>query len=87
MVGATWNDKNKFKVTFDKAAQKLAINFLCDNCFSNFDNFSFQQNQDMFIKHRQDCEHLIDAQFDIYAITSNSFNKFQLNFAKHLIIM
>ena len=31
---------------------------------------------DMFKKHRQDCEHPKNAQFDIYAITSNFFNKF-----------
>ena len=33
--------------------------------------------QDMFKKHRQDCEHAKNAQFDIYAITSNFLNKFQ----------
>ena len=32
---------------------------------------------DMFKKHGQDCEHPEKAQFDIYAITSNSFDKFQ----------
>ena len=32
---------------------------------------------DMFKKHRQDCEHPKNAQFDIYAITSNLFNKFR----------
>ena len=37
---------------------------------------------DMFKKHRQDCEHPKNAQFDIYAITSNFFNKFQWKFAK-----
>ena len=41
----------------------------------------------MFKKHRKDCEHQKNAQFDIYAITSNFFNKFQRNFAKKLIIM
>ena len=35
----------------------------------------------MFKKHRQDCEHPKNAQFDIYAITSNFFNKFPWNFA------
>ena len=33
--------------------------------------------KDMFKKHRQDCEHPKNAQFDIYAITSNLFNQFQ----------
>ena len=33
--------------------------------------------KDMFKKHRQDCKHPKNAQFDIYAITSNFFNKFQ----------
>ena len=33
--------------------------------------------KDMFKKHRQDCEHPKNVQFDIYAITSNFFNKFQ----------
>ena len=42
---------------------------------------------DMFKKLRQDCEHPKNAQFDIYTITSNFFNKFQGNFAKYLIIM
>ena len=28
-------------------------------------------------KNRQDCEHPKNAQFDIYAITSNFFTKFQ----------
>ena len=37
----------------------------------------FAKVQDMFKKHRQDCEHPKNAQFDIYAITSNFFNKFQ----------
>ena len=31
----------------------------------------------MFKKHRQDFEHVKNAQFDIYAITSNFLNKFQ----------
>ena len=31
----------------------------------------------MFKKHRQDCEHPKDAQFDLHAITSNFLNKFQ----------
>ena len=31
----------------------------------------------MFKKHRQDCEHPENAQFDLYAITSNFFDKFQ----------
>ena len=38
-------------------------------------------------KHRQDWEHPKNAQFDIYEITSNFFNKFQWNFAKKLIVM
>ena len=42
---------------------------------------------DMFKKHRQDCEHPKNAQFDIYAITSNFLSKFQWKFAKNLIIM
>ena len=30
----TWNDnKNKFKITSDKASLKLVINFFLDNCF------------------------------------------------------
>ena len=33
--------------------------------------------KDMFKKHRQDCKHPKNAQFDIYAITSNFYNKFQ----------
>ena len=42
----------------------------------------------MFKKHRQDCEHpQTNAQFDIYAITSNFFIKFQLHLAENLIIM
>ena len=32
--------------------------------------------QYMFKKHRQDCEHPKNVQFDIYVIPSNSFNKF-----------
>ena len=32
---------------------------------------------DMFKKHRQGCEHPKNAQFDIYAKTSNFFNKFR----------
>ena len=43
--------------------------------------------QDMFKKHRQDCERPRNAQFDIYTITSNFFNKFWCNCAKNLIIM
>ena len=35
----------------------------------------------MLKKHRQDCEHPKNAQFDIYAITSNFFNKFPWHFA------
>ena len=35
------------------------------------------KDMDMFKKHRQDCEHPKYAQFDIYGITSNFFNKFQ----------
>ena len=31
---------------------------------------------DMLKKHRQDCEHPKNAQIDIYAITSNFFNKY-----------
>ena len=35
--GATWTDnRNKFKITFDKASLKLAITFLLDNCFFFF---------------------------------------------------
>ena len=37
----------------------------------------------MFKKHGQYCERSKNAQFDIYAINSNLFNKFQLNFAKN----
>ena len=34
---ATWTDnRNKFKITFDKASLKLAITFLLDNCFFFF---------------------------------------------------
>ena len=40
----------------------------------------------MFKKHRQGGELPKNDQFDIYAITSNFFNKFQRNFAKKLII-
>ena len=40
------------------------------------------KEKDMFKKHRQDCQHPKNAQFDIYAITSNFFDKFQWNFAK-----
>ena len=39
-------------------------------------NFS-KDFMDMFKKHRQDCEHPKNVQFDVYAITSNFFNKFQ----------
>ena len=35
--------KNEFNISFDQASLKLAINFLLDNCFFNFDNFSFQK--------------------------------------------
>ena len=35
--------KNTFKITFDKASLKLAINFLFDNCFLNFGNVYFRQ--------------------------------------------
>ena len=41
----------------------------------------------MFKKQRQDCEHPKNTQFDIYAITSNFFNKSWWNFAKNGIIM
>ena len=41
----------------------------------------------MFKKYRQDCEDPKNAQFDIYAIIPNFFNKFQRNFAKKEIIM
>ena len=42
--GATWtDDKNKFKITFDKALSKLVINFFFDNWFFNFGNLSFQK--------------------------------------------
>ena len=41
----------------------------------------------MFKKQRQDFEHPKNAQFDIHAIYSNFFNKFQSNFAKNVIIM
>ena len=37
---------------------------------------------DMFKKHSQGCEHPKNSQFDIYAITSNFFNKFQWNFGR-----
>ena len=31
---ATWTDnKNKFKITFDKVSLKLSINFFLSNCF------------------------------------------------------
>ena len=33
---------------------------------------------DMFKKHRQNSEHPKNAQLDIYALTSNFFNKFQI---------
>ena len=51
----------------------------------NINLFLFMQLakvQDMFKKHRQDCEHPEKTQFDIYTITSNFFNKFRWNFAK-----
>ena len=51
----------------------------------NINLFLFMQLakvQDMFKKHRQDCEHPEKTQFDIYTITSNLFNKFRWNFAK-----
>ena len=32
----------------------------------------------MLKEHRQDCKHPKNSQFDIYPITSNFFNKFQL---------
>ena len=35
--------KNKFKITFDKVSLKLAINFILDYCFFNFDILSFRQ--------------------------------------------
>ena len=35
------DDKNKFKITFDKASLKLAIDFLLHNGFFNFGNLSF----------------------------------------------
>ena len=42
--GATWTDnENKFKVTFNKASLKLAINFLLDNCFFSLVNLSFRK--------------------------------------------
>ena len=44
-------------------------------------------DMDMFKKHRQGCEHPKNAQFDIYAKTSNFFNKFRWNLQKKLIIM
>ena len=37
----------------------------------------FAKVQDMFKKHRQDCEDPKYAQFDIYVITSNFFNKLE----------
>ena len=42
---------------------------------------------DMLKKNRQDCEHPKNAQFNIYATTWNSFNKFWWNFAKKFITM
>ena len=42
--GAAWNDnKNKFKIIFDKASLKLAINFIADNYFLKSNNLSIQQ--------------------------------------------
>ena len=35
---------------------------------------------DIFKKHRRDCEHPKNAQFDIYVITSNFFNKLWWDF-------
>ena len=38
---AAWTDnKNKFKIIFDKGPLKPAINFLLDDCYSNFGNLS-----------------------------------------------
>ena len=42
---------------------------------------------DMLRKHRQDCEHPKNAQFDTYAITSIFFKEFLRKFAKNLVIM
>ena len=40
--GAIWaDDKNKFRRTFDKASQKLAIIFCLITVSSNFDNLIF----------------------------------------------
>ena len=39
---------------------------------------------DMIKKHRQDYEYPQNAQFNIYAIISNFFNKLQWNFAKKI---
>ena len=46
----------------------------------NINLFLFMQLakvQDMFKKHRQDCEHPEKVQFDIYAINLNFFNEFR----------
>ena len=52
--GAACNvDENKFQTPFDKASQKLAINFLCDICFLNCGNFFYWQNVEIFMDFSQ----------------------------------
>ena len=71
--------KNKFKITFDQASLKLAINFLLDNCFLNFGNLYFQQITRILM----DCD---PATFRAYLSLYYYENKWLLDSKKEIYI-
>ena len=89
----TWNSFEAFLLLNDSGTKVNNSSFSCwlqSSIFCFISQISLDKLSyfvDMFKKHRQDCEHQKNGQFDIYAITSNFLNKFQWNFAKKLIIM